>query len=98
METKFYYSYNAEGNAYVGKYQALKNPRRQTEYLLPAMATFKEPPTAKENEVAIWNGKDWEIVSDYRGQTQINIEIPSHYKFKGTRKGTSKNRNKRNHQ
>ena len=74
METKFYYSYNAEGNAFVGKYPALKNPRRQTEYLLPAMATFKEPPTTKENEVAIWNGNDWEIESDFRGQTQINIE------------------------
>lgn len=74
METKFYYSYNAEGNAFAGKYPALKNPRRQTEYLLPAMATFKEPPITKDNEVAIWNGNDWEIESDFRGQTQINIE------------------------
>ena len=74
METKYYYSYNAEGNAFVGKYPALKNPRRQTEYLLPAMATFKEPPKTKENEIAIWNGEDWEIESDFRGQTQINIE------------------------
>ena len=38
------------------------------------MATFKEPPSTKENEVAIWNGNDWEIESDFRGQTQINIE------------------------
>src|SRR5574344_429746 len=74
METKFYYSYNAEGNAFVGKYPALKNPRRQTEYLLPAMATFKEPPITNEDEVAVWNGDDWKIESDFRGQTQINIE------------------------
>ena len=74
MTTKYYYSYNAEKNAFSGKYPALKNPRRQSEFLLPAMATFKEPPKTKQNEVAIWNGKDWEIESDFRGQTQINIE------------------------
>lgn len=74
MDVKYYYSFNSEGNSYVGKYPALKNPRRQTEYLLPAMATFKEPPITKEDEVAVWNGNDWRIASDFRGQTQINIE------------------------
>ena len=72
--TKYYYSYNTEGNAYSGKYPALKNPRRQNEYLLPSMATFKEPPKTGENEVAIWNGSDWIIEPDFRGETQINIE------------------------
>ena len=38
------------------------------------MATFKEPPITKDNEVAIWSGNDWVIESDFRGQTQINIE------------------------
>lgn len=71
--TTYYYSYNTEGNAFLGKFPAIKNPRRQSEYLLPSMATFKEPPETKENEIAIWNGTDWKIESDFRGQFQANI-------------------------
>ena len=74
METKFYYSYNTAENAFVGKYPAIRNPRRQTEFLLPAMATFVEPPKTKENEIAIWNGQKWVIEADFRKQLQINIE------------------------
>lgn len=73
MTTKFYYSYNTEGNAFLGKFPAIKNPRRKSEYLLPSMATFKEPPETKENEVAIWTGSDWIVEPDYRGQLQANI-------------------------
>lgn len=72
--TKYYYSYNTEGNAFLGKYPALKNPRRQSEYLLPSMATFVEPPKTKDKEIAIWNGTTWDIEPDFRGETQINIE------------------------
>ena len=74
MTTKFYYSYNTEGNVFTGKFPAIKNPRRQSEYLLPSMATFKEPPKTNENEVAIWTGSDWTIEPDYRGQLQVDIE------------------------
>lgn len=74
METKYYYSYNTEENAFSGKFPAIKNPRRQTEYLLPAMATFKAPPETKEKEVAIWNGDDWVIEPDFRGEQQVNLE------------------------
>lgn len=74
METKYYYSYNTEENAFLGKFPAIKNPRRQTEYLLPAMATFKAPPETKEKEVAIWNGADWVIELDFRGEQQVNLE------------------------
>jgi len=74
MNTKYYYSFNSEGKAFVGKYPAIKNPRRQSEYLLPAQATFKEPPETKENEVAIWSGSDWVIEPDFRGLLQVDIE------------------------
>ena len=72
--TKFYYSYNSENKAFVGKYPAIKNPRRQSEYLLPAMATFKAPPETKKNEVAIWSNTDWIVEADFRGELQVNIE------------------------
>lgn len=74
METKYYYSYNTEEKAFLGKYPAIKNPRRQSEYLLPAMATFKEPPITNENEVAIWDGNDWVVEPDYRGEKQVEIK------------------------
>lgn len=74
MTTKYYYSYNTEENIFSGKFPAIKNPRRQTEFLLPAMATFKEPPDTNENEVAIWNGENWQIESDFRGEFQVDIE------------------------
>ena len=74
MTTKYYYSYNTEEKTFSGKFPASKNPRRQSEYLLPAKATFIEPPETKENEIAIWNGKSWDVESDYRGELQVNIE------------------------
>lgn len=73
-ETKYYYSYNTEEKAFSGKYPAIKNPRRQSEYLLPAMATFKEPPITNEDEVAIWDGNDWVVEPDYRGEKQVEIK------------------------
>ena len=72
--TKFYYSYNDEFNAFSGKFPAIKNPRRENEYLLPYKATFKEPPEVSGNEITVWEDDHWNIVSDFRGKTQINIE------------------------
>lgn len=74
METKYYYSYNTKQRTYSGKYPALKNPQRPSEYLLPAMATFIEPPVTNTNEVAIWNGKNWDVEIDFRGLIQVNVE------------------------
>jgi len=74
METKFYYSYNDEFNAFIGSFPAIKNPRRENEYLLPYKATFIEPPEISENEITVWEDDHWNIVSDFRGKTQINIE------------------------
>ena len=74
METKYYYSFNAENNEYTGKFPAVKNPRRPSEYLLPYKAIFEEPPETGENETVIRQGGSWQIVPDFRGKTQINIE------------------------
>lgn len=72
--TGFYYSYNSEGNEFAGVFPAIRNPRRQSEYLLPSMATFKKPPEIKQNETVIWNGNDWIIEPDFRGELQVDIE------------------------
>lgn len=39
--------------------------------LVPAYATLLEPPTTGENEVAIFNGKAWEIKKDFRVSHKI---------------------------
>lgn len=39
--------------------------------LVPACATVIEPPTTGENEVAIFNGKVWEIKKDFRVSHKI---------------------------
>ena len=74
MSIKYYYSYNSEFNAFIGSFPAIKNPRRENEYLLPYKATFIEPPEVNENEITVWEDDHWNIVSDFRGKTQINIE------------------------
>lgn len=38
-------------------------------YLVPAGATLAELPLTGENEVAVWNGQEWEIKPDFRGET-----------------------------
>ena len=36
-------------------------------YLLPANATFTEPPAKRTGYTAIWNGSGWAEIEDYRG-------------------------------
>lgn len=43
-------------------------------YLLPAFSTLVEPPkNINHHEVFVWNGKEWEVKEDYRGETLYNI-------------------------
>lgn len=36
-------------------------------YLLPANATFTEPPAKRTGYIAVWNGSGWAEVEDHRG-------------------------------
>lgn len=36
-------------------------------YLLPASATFTEPPAKRTGYIAVWNGSGWAEVEDHRG-------------------------------
>ena len=36
-------------------------------YLLPAHATFTEPPAKRTGYIAVWNGSGWAEVEDHRG-------------------------------
>lgn len=37
-------------------------------YLVPAFSTKIKPPKTKENQTTRFNGKNWDVVIDYRGQ------------------------------
>ena len=63
-----YYSYNRNGE-YVGTGIARPSPLEPNIFLLPALATFVEPPATQNNEVAIFANGRWSTIPDYRGQT-----------------------------
>lgn len=65
------YKYNDNGE-YIGTEEALLDPletelQGENVYLLPANATFIEPPEAQESFARVWNGEAWEQVEDNRG-------------------------------
>lgn len=47
-------------------------------YMLPANATYDEPPKTNKNQVAVFENNGWQIKSDFRGMYQVNSDmIPS---------------------
>ena len=69
-----FYTYDEKTKEFTGTQSAFIDPLKTKKqgknvYLVPANATDKEPPKTKENQVAIFNGDEWEVVADYRGKT-----------------------------
>lgn len=69
-----FYGYDEKTKEYTGTQNAFIDPletkkRGKKVYLVPANATDKKPLEAKENQAAIFNGSEWEIVADYRNKT-----------------------------
>lgn len=66
------YKYNEQTKEYIRTEQAQLDPletkkQQKNIYLLPANATFTEPPEVQEGYVNVWNGEAWEQVEDNRG-------------------------------
>ena len=66
------YKYDEKTKEYIGTEEALLDPLETKQqgtnvYLLPANATFTEPPEAQGGYVNVWNGTAWEQVEDNRG-------------------------------
>lgn len=61
------YHYHSVTKEFITARAARKNPKRE-EYLLPADATFSEPPPAAEGFVRVWGGEVWSLVEDHRGK------------------------------
>ena len=69
-----FYGYDEKTKEYTGAQNAFIDPletKKQGKdiYLVPANATDKKPLETKENQAAIFNGSEWEIVADYRNKT-----------------------------
>jgi len=60
------YNYHPTTNEYLNETTARLDPL-ESKPMIPAHATTKKPPAAKENEAAIFENDSWQIVSDYRG-------------------------------
>lgn len=70
------YNYDKNTKEYLSTTLASADPmetkiRGEFVPLVPACATLLEPPTTGENEVAIFNGKAWEIKKDFRVSHKI---------------------------
>lgn len=60
------YHYDDAG-AYTGQSEARESPLEPEVFLLPALATFDEPPAIGEREAAVFEGAAWTVVPDWRG-------------------------------
>ena len=55
------YHYDSSTGAFTGTSETDPNPRRAGSFLIPAFATEVEPPQVSSEQVACWNGAQWEI-------------------------------------
>ena len=68
-----FYIYDEKTKEYTGTQNGFIDPletkkQGKTVYLVPANATDKKPLDVKENQAAVFNGSEWEIVADYRNK------------------------------
>lgn len=61
------YHYHPETKEYLGDGLADKDPMVDDSWLIPAHATSTKPPQTEKNQSAVFDEKEWSVVSDYRG-------------------------------
>lgn len=69
-----FYTYDEKTKEYTGTQNGFIDPletkkQGKNVYLFPRNATYIKPPKTEENQAVIFNGDEWEVVSDYRGKT-----------------------------
>lgn len=60
------YIYDAKTGEYLFSESAEKSPLEKDVYLLPAFATFLEPPAATQYKTPVFKAGQWKLVPDYR--------------------------------
>lgn len=74
------YNYNKNG-FYTGSSDANPNPKSPGDFLLPAMATFIEPPESKKDKARVFNGTEWEFIPDYSSYVYYEKETKSQKRY-----------------
>ena len=69
-----FYTYDEKTKEYTGTQNAFIDPletkkQGKNVYLVPPNVTDKKPLETKENQAVVFNGSEWEIITDYRGKT-----------------------------
>lgn len=67
--------WNTDTKEYLRTQEAQKNPKRPTEYLMPANSTTEQIPNILENQVIVWGGEHWKVEPDFRGQYMVNSDM-----------------------
>ena len=75
------YTDDKNSNVFLGESFAQKNPQKDVEFLFPPNSTIYEPPKLKPNEVAVFQGKCWKIMPDFRGEFAVNLETDEEIKI-----------------
>jgi hypothetical protein len=79
MSIRTAYTYSDDTNEYLEEVPVCESPREPGKYLPPLHSTFLTPPKIKDNEVAIFNGADWETNEDNRHKIVYDITNGSSY-------------------
>ena len=69
-----FYTYNEKTKEFTGTQNGFIDPletkkQGKNVYLVPPNATDKKPLKTKKNQAVIFNGSEWEIITDYRNKT-----------------------------
>lgn len=72
------YSFHPETGAFIGIDFAQESPLEPGVFLLPAGATFVEPPQVSEGKQAVWKSDAWEVqdIPEPEPPTLVGPEIP----------------------
>ena len=60
------YNYDQNTGEFLNSSKARRDPV-QNRIMVPRNATTTKPPTAKDNQIAVFSGYKWSLVADYRG-------------------------------
>lgn len=69
MDAPIHYTYHPETGELSGSNYSDASPLETDVWVLPALATYEEPPVLTENHVAVFNDGAWEVFPDHRGET-----------------------------
>jgi len=81
MATKTVYSFCRYTGRFTGEYEAQESPLEPGIFLIPAFATEEAPPAVGANEVAAFDGEQWQVYSDYRGGVYYDTETKERHEI-----------------